>query len=112
MKKHLYDDLCMGLLFQAVLRMHMGKYAESEATFHALFDVEKKIELDHYVAPFAHYECGKLYCKMGDKEKAKHEFRGAVNHYKHYSNESRLHFLVQSQLASLDESLADNEGAE
>lgn len=108
--RYYVDDLCMGYLFQGVALMHMGKFEESLNAFESLFKLEKGIELDHYIAPFAHYECGKLHLKAGEKSKARQEFKTAINSYKHYSNESRLHFLLQSQLAHMDEKMDDGGG--
>lgn len=39
-----------------MLLKQLGHHEDSQQSFQKIFKVESDIELDHYVAPFAHFE--------------------------------------------------------
>lgn len=49
------------------------------AAFNAVFEYGPKIELDHHLVYYAHYEVGRLMACQGDREAAKMEFELVVS---------------------------------
>ncbi|KZV62664.1 hypothetical protein PENSPDRAFT_591100 [Peniophora sp. CONT] len=86
--------------------------ARGRAAFEAIFANGTKIELDHYLVYFAHFEYGRLLARGGDKEKAKEQldavFSGrhlevnAAGKKGKYSLENALHLKTQAALEALD----------
>lgn len=44
-----------------MLLKQLGQHDASQQAFQKIFKVESEIELDHYVAPFAHFEYVRFY---------------------------------------------------
>jgi hypothetical protein len=105
-KKHEYeyrsDDTCMTLLFKGVLLMQLGKLKHARKSFVSLFEMESEIKLDHWIAPYARCEFARLLSREGELDEAKRQLTLAAKKYKHYSNESRLHFRLHYELTKLN----------
>ncbi|TFK53849.1 hypothetical protein OE88DRAFT_1654178 [Heliocybe sulcata] len=128
-----WDDLCLARFLEGVCWRYvahpdpdaivedvegemglMQEEAEKRAkeAFAAVFEHGPKIELDHYLVFYSHYEFGRLLFCAGDKAGAKHQFElvlsgkplevNAAGKKGKYSLESNLHVRASAALDALD----------
>ncbi|TCD63844.1 hypothetical protein EIP91_004886 [Steccherinum ochraceum] len=126
------EDMCLALFLQGVCLRYIA-YPEPDAvvdpeetfpvtkedaakraveSFESVFKHGTKIELDHFLVYFAHFELGRLLACMGDKDKARFhldlvasgkplEVSGAARKGK-YSMENALHVRTNAALDALN----------
>ena len=93
-----FDDLFLAYLFRAIILRDSKQYLESMETFYTALGMEKQLTLDHYLAPFARYELGRLFMQMNPPmiKEAKVEFETIKKDYKKYSLENTVHFRIHN----------------
>ncbi|KDQ49454.1 hypothetical protein JAAARDRAFT_42869 [Jaapia argillacea MUCL 33604] len=130
--KGYYDDLCLAQFLEGVCLRYVAypdpdavidpsekvnltlgdAEARSEAAFNAVLSNGTKIELDHYLVYFTHYELGRLLACKGDKEGARKHFElvlsgkplevQAAARKGKYSMESNLQMRTHAALDALE----------
>ncbi|KAG9310772.1 hypothetical protein JVU11DRAFT_8621 [Chiua virens] len=85
----------------------------AESAFKRVFENGPKIELDHYIVYYAHFEYGRLLARSGDKESAKAQFDmilsgkplevNAAGRKGKYSLENALHIRAHAAVDALDQ---------
>eukprot|EP00158_Paraphelidium_tribonemae_P003638 Partr_v1_DN26267_c0_g1_i1_m48235 putative tetratricopeptide repeat domain len=96
-----YDDYCLNLLILAICLREMKKYEESESMFVKLIQFDGLIKLDHYIAPCARFEFGRLRARQSRYSDARELYESARRDFKKFSLESQLHFRVHNALETL-----------
>jgi hypothetical protein len=101
----LYDDLCLCYLLRGIILREMQLFTDSRDSFKLVLKTEKKIHLDHYIAPFTRFEIGRLCLAMIPPEvsEARQLFESARKDYKKFSMENSLHFKVHNALRRVEE---------
>ncbi|KAI0032001.1 hypothetical protein K488DRAFT_50862 [Vararia minispora EC-137] len=87
--------------------------ARARAAFEAVFADGTRIELDHYLVYFAHFEYGRLLARSGEKERAREQLElvysgkylevNAAGRKGRYSLENALHLRTQAALEALEQ---------
>jgi hypothetical protein len=86
-------------MLQAVMLHLANRPQESEDRFRLMFASESSIALDHWVAPFAHYEYARLLVDLQRYAEAYAELKKVQKGYADgYSNQNRLAFRVHHEL--------------
>ena len=68
-----------------------------------LFAIERRLTLDHYLAPFGHAEMAKVHMLREQWELARKELAYLKANFRHYSNEPQLQMRLHIMAQELDE---------
>lgn len=100
-KQFACDNRALILLLKGSCLRHMGKPLQAEQCFQEILSMEKNIEHDLYLVPFSLFELALVYKVRGNLEKAVETLEDAKKNYSGYSLDTRLHFLVHSELIEI-----------
>lgn len=101
-KQYACDNKALILLLKGSCLRHMGKPLQAEQCFKEIISMEKSIEYDTYIVPFSLFELAIIYENKGNYDKAVEVLEEAKKNYSGYSLDTRLHFLVHSQLTEIN----------
>jgi len=96
----------LSLLLKGTLEREAKNFDVADAAFKEIFAAEAGLTLDHYIAPFARMEHGRLLMEKQQWVAAKEQLVYAVNKYDHFSNQGRLRLRVHVMTQQVDEVLA------
>ncbi|KAG8215539.1 hypothetical protein J3R82DRAFT_9198 [Butyriboletus roseoflavus] len=132
-KEGYWDDLCLARFLEGVcwrfvaypdpdaeLDAHDKVFVsveeaqhKAESAFEEVFENGPRIELDHYIVYYAHFEYGRLLARSGDKEGAKAQFDmvlsgkplevNAAGRKGKYSLENALHIRTHGAIGALEQ---------
>ncbi|KAI6022958.1 outer membrane protein Iml2/Tetratricopeptide repeat protein 39 [Pisolithus microcarpus] len=68
-----WDNVCLTRFLEGVCWRYVA-YPRAELAFKAVFEHGPKIELDHYLVYYAHFEYGRLLARSGKKDEARTHF--------------------------------------
>lgn len=93
-----FDDLFLAHLLKAIILREKKELVEAIDQFYHVLTLEKKLVLDHYLAPYARYELARVYLKANPPmlKEAKLELDIIKRDYKKYSLENQVHFRVHN----------------
>lgn len=100
-KTYAFDILGTILLLKGSCLRHMGKPLQAEQCFDQIISMEKNILHDTYLVPFSLYELASIYKSRSHHDKAIEMLEDAKKNYSGYSLDTRLHFLVHSELTEI-----------
>lgn len=101
-KQFACDNSALILLLKGSCLRHMGKPLQAEQCFKDIISMEKNIKYDTYIVPFSLFELALIYKSRGNFEKAAEILEDAKKNYSGYSLDTRLHFLVHSELTEIN----------
>jgi tetratricopeptide (TPR) repeat protein len=101
-KQFACDNRALISLLKGSCLRHMGKPLQAEQCFAEIISMEKSIEHDTYIVPFALFELALIYKSRSNFDKAIEILEDAKKNYSGYSLDTRLHFLVHSELTEVN----------
>jgi hypothetical protein len=100
-----FDDISLCQVLRGCLLREEGDVVSAEDAFQSVIEGEKRLTLDHYLAPYARLEVGRLLLNLSRLEESKAQLEAARSKHKNYSMESKLHFRVHVLLAEIEQLL-------
>lgn len=97
------DNKALILLLKGACLRHMQKPFQAEECLQEILRMEKLIKCDTYIVPFALFEMALIYKAKGDQNKVLNILEDARKNYTGYSLQTRLHFLLHSELMELNQ---------
>ena len=97
------DDYCLNTLLSAIVYRSLGKCDGANEKFQILLKIDKHLVLDHYYAPLARYEYGRLLVSQGKYKEAKEMFHSSQKDYKKYSLENSIQMKIHNAMTDLKE---------
>eukprot|EP01134_Creolimax_fragrantissima_P008040 CFRG8040T1 len=95
------DDLCLCYFLRGCLESALEEYDDAENSFLEVLKYADGIELDHWITPYTTAELSFVYYQTARYKESEATVRRAIDNYKGYSMESRLHFRAHSILRNV-----------
>ncbi|CAG9761116.1 unnamed protein product [Ceutorhynchus assimilis] len=96
--KYDHDNKALVYLLKGACLRHMGAPNQAIEYFEKVIGMQKELEEDHYLVPYAIVELALVEWANGNKEKAMYALEDAKKNYTSYSCESRLHFRIHTAM--------------
>lgn len=100
--KALSDDFCVVHLMHGLCFWSVGRLDEARACFDSVLASSSGIQHDHYAAPAACWQLGRLLMEERKYEAASKKLETARSAYKGYVLENRIHFRIHAALNAID----------